>query len=56
VTLADLGLWGTDYFGGTNPDRSDYNGAGGVTLADLGLWGSTYFAGASGSSGAVLCP
>jgi len=58
VTLADLGLWGTDYFGGANPDRSDYNGAGGVTLADLGLWGSTYFGGRSAASatGGVLCP
>ena len=56
LTLADLGLWGTDYFGGSNPDRSDYDGNATVSLADLGLWGVAYFGGHSPNSGAVLCP
>lgn len=56
LTLADLGAWATDYFGGVNPDRADYNGDASVTLADLGSWASAYFGGNSNSSGAVLCP
>jgi hypothetical protein len=56
ISLADLGLWATDYFNGTNPDRCDYNGTNGVTLADLALFSAAYFSNCSSASGPTTCP
>jgi hypothetical protein len=56
LTLSDLSLWAGDYFGGTNPDRSNYTGSGSVALSDLSAWAGAYFSGRSNTSAATVCP
>jgi hypothetical protein len=40
----DLAAWLTDYFGGLNPARGDYDNNGIMGASDLGLWLQVYFA------------
>ncbi len=56
IGLTDLATFAQDFFGGANPDRSDFDGNGFVSLADLRSFASAYFGGHSAAGGAVLCP
>lgn len=54
---SDLSLWLDDYFAGTNPARSDYDGDGVVGPADLSIWNQAFFAaGSSLGDGGSTCP
>ena len=44
LRACDLGAWLTDFFGGLNPARGDYDGSGFMGPADLGQWLGVFFA------------
>jgi len=56
VGAPDLALWAEDYFAGTHPARSDYDGDGAVTSLDLALWAGAFFAAGSVHGGEPDCP
>ena len=56
LAIADLSQWASDYFGMTNPMRSDYDADGTVAIADLSLWASAYFGGRETASAPTYCP
>jgi len=56
VSGADLSKWSSDFFGGTNPPRSDYNGDGRVGGTDLSLWSDVFWRGREPNSPPAYCP
>jgi hypothetical protein len=56
VDAGDLAVWLADFFSGTNPDRSNYDGWAGVGAADLSRWLEVFGIGQSGESCATRCP
>lgn len=56
VSLPDVSVWGSDFFGDLHPTRSDFDSDGRVTLLDLARWVKAYLEGASFNSAPAYCP
>jgi len=56
VGATDLALWVEDFFAGSHPARSDYDGDGTVGATDLAIWAGAFFAAGSRHGGEPDCP